>query len=232
MFVRFSTGIFVLLSIALQAQVQSLQPDEFEAQLKTEQPAQLLDLRDDDDFANGHIKKAVNYDYNDEGFESFVLRNFNRKKPLFIYCFSGVRSNEAKMYLKELGFTRVFELEKGFANWTASSKPYVASKAFTKPIAAFTMQDLEREIKTHKMLLVDFYADWCGPCKEMKPTLLKIARENPNIKLLQIDSEKSEDIVALFKVYEIPTLILFKNGQQYWRDSGIKTERQLKKVIQ
>lgn len=229
---KLCTSFFLLLTPILQAQVSSLSPDDFYDKLKTEQAPQLLDLRNDKDFANGHIKKAINYDYNDEGFEHFVLQNFNREKTLYIYCLSGVRSSEAIIYLSELGFKKIVELEKGLVNWSANSKPYVSRKAFTKPITAFTLQDLEREIGTNKLLLVNFYANECEPCKEMKPTLLKIARENPSVKLLQIDPEKSEGIVALFKAYEIPTLILFKNGRQYWRDSGIKTEEQLKQVFQ
>lgn len=229
---KVSVYFLFLLPILLQAQHITLAPDEFYAKLKTEQTLQLLDLRDDADFVNGHIKKAVNYDYNADGFESFALQKFNKSKPLYLYCFSGVRSGEAKIYLSELGFTKIIELEKGFANWVANSQPYISNKPFTKPIAAFTMEDLEREIETNKVLLVDFYADWCGPCKEMKPMLLKIAHENPNVKLLQIDSEKSEDIVAFYKVTEIPTLFLFKNGRQYWRNSGIKTESELRQVIQ
>lgn len=224
--------LIVTFSLTLQAQIKTLSPNEFYTQLKSAGNAQLLDLRNDADFKSGHIKKAINFDYNSEGFENFVLKNFDLNKQLFIYCYAGIRSTEAKVYLSELGFKNVVELEKGFTNWTSSSKPYVSSQAFTKPIAAFTMKDLEREINSNDKLLVDFYADWCGPCKKMKPILQKIAREDPNVKLIQVDADKSEDIVNLFKVYEIPTLILFKNGRQNWRDSGIKTERELRSVIQ
>jgi thioredoxin len=224
--------LFLLVSISLKAQVTTLSPNDFYNRLKTVDNPQLFDLRNDTDFGVGHVKKAVNFDYNSEGFESFLLGNFDQNQPLFIYCYAGIRSSQAKTYISELGFKNVIELEKGFANWTASSKPYVSSQAFTKPIAAFTTKDFEREIRTTEILLVDFYADWCGPCKKMKPILQKIARENPHVKLLQVDADKSEDIVNAYKVNEIPTLILFKNGQQNWRDSGIKTERELRNVIQ
>lgn len=224
--------LLLLFSFGLKAQIKSLNPNDFSEHLKSIENAQLLDLRNDNDFKAGHIKKAVNFDYNTDGFEDFVLNRFAQNQPLFIYCYAGIRSNEAKVYLSELGFKNVIELENGFTNWTSKSKPYVSSQAFTKPVAAFTVKDLDREIKTNQVLLVDFYADWCGPCKKMKPILQKIARENPNVKLLQVDADKSEDIVNAYKVNEIPTLILFKNGRQNWRDSGIKTEGELRSVIQ
>lgn len=224
--------LILLFSFGLKAQIKSLNPTDFLEKLKSVQNPQLLDLRDDTDFSIGHLKKAVNFDYNADGFEDFVLNRFAQDQPLFIYCYAGIRSSQAKTYLSELGFKNVIELERGFTNWTASSKPYVSSRAFTKPIAAFTVKDLDREIKSNQVLLVDFYADWCGPCKKMKPILQKIARENPNVKLLQVDADKSEDIVNAYKVNEIPTLILFKNGRQNWRDSGIKTEVELRSVIQ
>jgi len=226
------TLLLLIFCISSKSQVTTLSPSDFYEQLKTIDKPQLLDLRNDADFGVGHIKKAVNFDYNSDGFESFILENFDQNQPLFIYCYAGIRSSQAKTYISELGFKNVIELEKGFTNWTASSKPYVSSQVFTKPIAAFTTKDFEREIKTTEILLVDFYADWCGPCKKMKPILQKIAREHPNVTLLQVDADKSEDIVNAYKVNEIPTLILFKNGRQNWRDSGIKTERELKNVIQ
>lgn len=224
--------LFILLANSVFAQINTLNPTDFLEKLQSVENPQLLDLRDDTDFSIGHLKKAVNFDYNADDFEGFVLNRFAQNQPLFIYCYAGIRSNEAKIYLSELGFKNVIELERGFTNWTASSKPYVSSRAFTKPIAAFTVKDLDREIKVNQVLLVDFYADWCGPCKKMKPILQKIARENPNVKLLQVDADKSEDIVNAYNVNEIPTLILFKNGRQNWRDSGIKTEGELRSVIQ
>lgn len=226
-------ALFFIISFGYSnAQVKSLEPADFYNETKNNNSLQLLDLRSDSDFRDGHIKKAVNYDYNDDGFETYVLFKFDKKTPLYIYCYTGTRSAEAKNYLKELGFTTVVELQGGFSNWTRSSKPYVSSRIFTTPIAPFTMADLEREIKTNKTLLVDFYATWCGPCKKMKPILQKVGADNPNVKLIQIDAEKSEDISSLFAVREIPTLVLFKNGKQVWRGSGVMTEKEVKKLVQ
>ncbi len=224
--------LFICVTSVVQAQISTLSPDDFYIRVNTQQDLQLLDLRNDEDFATGHLKKASNYDYYEDGFESFVLQSFKPQKPIYVYCFSGVRSSEAAFYLSELGFKEIIVLEKGFTNWVANSKPYVSSKAFTKPIATVTLQDLEREVQNSPMLLVDFYADWCEPCKQMKPELLKITRENPHVKLFQIDAEKSENLVVLFKIEEVPTLILFKNGRQYWRNVGLTTTAQLLEVIE
>lgn len=232
MTLKLGTVLFIFVATAVQAQISTLSPDDFYIRVNAEPDLQLLDLRSDEDFATGHLKKAINYDYYEDGFETFVLQTFKPKKPIYVYCFSGIRSSEATFYLSELGFEEIIVLEKGFTNWVANSKPYVSSKAFTKPIATVTLQDLEREVQNNPMLLVDFHADWCEPCKQMRPVLLQIVRENPRVKLFQVDAEKSENLVVLLKIEEIPTLILFKNGKQYWRNVGSTTAAQLLEVIE
>lgn len=72
--------------------------------------------------------------------------------------------------------------------------------------------------------LVDFYANWCGPCKMMAPVLDKIKDSRDNIKIIKVDVDKYEDLAKTYGVMSIPTLILFKNGQVVDKKIGFTAE--------
>ncbi len=77
-------------------------------------------------------------------------------------------------------------------------------------------------------VLVDFFAEWCGPCKTQSPILVDVARElNGKIKVIKIDVDKNPEIAARYQVRGVPTLALFKNGQSIWRQSGVMDKQNL-----
>ncbi len=193
--------------------------------------AQLVDVRTTEEYLRGHLKRASNLNFNDDNFEDLVKAKLDKNRPVFIYCFSGRRSSDAAVFLRDLGFKEVYDMAGGFAKWTSSSKPYVSDNITTQPIAAFTMENLERIIKANDLVLIDFYAEWCAPCKKMTPILNKIADENKEIKLLKIDAEKSDNIATAYKVEEIPTYIIIKKGRQVWRGVGEMDEAEIKEIL-
>lgn len=82
-------------------------------------------------------------------------------------------------------------------------------------------------------VLVDFYADWCAPCKMMTPILQQLKSEmGDEINIIKIDTERNPDVAIRYQVRGIPNLILFKNGELLWQQAGVVQMPQLKQIIE
>jgi len=87
-------------------------------------------------------------------------------------------------------------------------------------------------IKGDKPVLVDFYADWCGPCKMMAPILKQFSeRMGDEVRVIKVDVDRSKSASMTYRIQGVPTLILFKGGKIVWRQSGVVQLAQLEKII-
>ena len=87
-------------------------------------------------------------------------------------------------------------------------------------------------IKGETPVLVDFYADWCGPCKMMNPILKELKKKvGDRVNIIKIDAEKNPDAAINYNVRGVPTLILFKGGKLLWQQSGVLQAHQLESII-
>ena len=82
-------------------------------------------------------------------------------------------------------------------------------------------------------VLVDFSAEWCGPCKMMVPILEQVKSElGDKVKIVKIDVDKNQSLAAAYNVRGVPTLMIFKNGKQLWRESGVRQAGELVSILQ
>ena len=92
-------------------------------------------------------------------------------------------------------------------------------------VLKITNDNFEEEVlNSNKTILVDFYADWCGPCKMMSPIIDKIAEENTNIKVGKLNVDEAQEIAVKYNVMSIPTIIIYKDGIEYKRFVGVTSK--------
>ncbi len=87
-------------------------------------------------------------------------------------------------------------------------------------------------IQSHSKVLVDFTATWCGPCKVLSPILEEVKKElGDELKIVKVDVDKNPQLAQSQQIQGVPTLVLYENGQQKWRQSGVVPKHELLKML-
>lgn len=95
------------------------------------------------------------------------------------------------------------------------------------------MEKFEDLIKSPVPVLVDFYAEWCGPCKAMKPVLEELKQiVGEKARIAKIDVDQHEELATKYRIQAVPTFILFKDGEAVWRHSGVIKSMELQEIIE
>ena len=94
------------------------------------------------------------------------------------------------------------------------------------------MNKFNNIINSEKPVLVDFFATWCGPCQMLSP-VLKQVKDNlgERITIIKIDVDKNQELASQFQVRGVPTMMLFQDGKQLWRQSGVLSKEEITRII-
>ena len=96
-----------------------------------------------------------------------------------------------------------------------------------------TMASFNDIINGNTPVLVDFYADWCSPCKMMAPIMQQVSKElEGKVKVIKVNVDKNEDAARKYQIRSIPTMILFKNGKAVWQGVGVMQADQIKAIVE
>jgi thioredoxin len=216
---------------------QEIAPKIFSEKLAATPNAQIIDVRTPQEFKAGHIDNAINIDWLGENFDANAQK-LDKTKPVFIYCKTNNRSAKAAEKLKELGFTTIYNMQGGLLRWDAEGFSIRAEgeQGEAKPtdrIIGVCSQEYAELLNTDKKVLVDFYAEWCAPCKKMSPYLLKMQKEMADkVVIIRLNADENLTLVKEMKILELPTLILYENKVLKWKNSGYISEQDLKKQLQ
>lgn len=194
----------------------------------TETHPQLLDVRTAGEYQSGHIKSAMQADWLNKQQFADRVQYLDKSKPVLVYCASGVRSAAAAKWLKENGFANVSNLKGGLTAWKMEGRPIEAPAA----TAQMTLAQYHEKTVSAEVVLIDFGAEWCPPCIQMKPVLEKLEKELPGVfKLVKIDGGNDIDVMKSQKVEALPVFIVYKNGKETWRKQGVVELSALKKAL-
>ena len=227
-FILLATFLFVGCSNAQNPTKVDLTATEFSKELASTKDVQVVDVRTPEEFEKGHVKNAININLLGDGFAK-KIDSLNKAKPVFVYCLSGGRSSAAAKKMLQSGFKDIREMQGGMMQWRAANLPEVAEKTAAKGMSLAQYQAL---VKGDKMVLVDFYADWCIPCKKMKPYLDKISAEmKAKLTLVRIDADANPELMKELKVEALPVLKLYKKNNLAWDNVGFVDEVSVRKKI-
>lgn len=203
--------------------VATIAVPEFETKLKATENAQLVDVRTAGEYSEGHLDHSKNIDWNGNSFEAEVQK-LDKSKPVFVYCLAGGRSKKAANKLKELGFTTVYDMEGGYMKWSAAHP-----NTQKKTDIGMSKSEYEKLINSDKVVVIDFYAEWCGPCKKMAPYLTKMEKEyEGKAKIVRVDADKNKVLFNGLGYSELPVVIVFKDGKEVWKKTGFVSEAELR----
>jgi thioredoxin 1 len=192
--------------------------------------ALLLDVRTPAEVKRSYIEGAVFLDFHDTAFKKMLTR-IDSSQPVFVYCAIGVRSHDAAVMLKELGFSKVYDLKGGIINWKLAGLPVVKAKNENTWKGLDKKQFLEL-IGNDSLALIDFYAPWCAPCKIMVPALDSMKQEwAGQVKIITINADENLKLMKQLKFFSLPHIMIYKNGNLLFQQDGFMSRKEMEELI-
>ncbi len=205
---------------------RSISVNEFEKKIQAASEIQLFDVRTPGEYSGGHLKNAVNININSGDFAARV-GEFDKTKPVYVYCLSGGRSSAAADRLAEMGFREVYNMDGGMMSWERAGKA-VAGANEAANTAGMSEEAFGKLVSTNTYVLVDYNAKWCVPCKTLAPIVEKYVHDrNKSMSLVKVDADENKLLMSKKNIARIPYLELYHNGKLEWSHTGLIEEAEL-----
>lgn len=221
----FGIVLIAVFSQCTNAQNKTVAAAAFKAEI-VDSNVIILDVRTAEEYASGHIHGALQADWNNpKQFEERVAA-IDKNAPIYVYCLAGGRSAAAQNYLVEHGFKNITNLKGGITAWNQAGYPTEGESN----VAQISKKEYLASIPSSGTVLVDFGAIWCPPCKKMEPIVQSLV--NQKYQVIRIDGGAQKELVADMKISAFPTFIIYKDGKETYRKTGIVSEEELIKEMQ
>ena len=190
-----------------------LSPAAFQKTINSNKNPVIIDVRTSEEFSSGALANAINVDFRDKYFETRV-KDMDVKNVYFVYCLSGGRSENAATFMRKNGFKNVYEMAGGMLAWNKAGLPVTQSS--NAPLKdKLSAEDYKAMTNSEKIVLIDFYAPWCGPCRQMLPLIEEISIEyEGKAKIIRINIDENKMLTKQLGIDEIPFFKLYKNGEE------------------
>lgn len=220
-----ASAVLLLTSCSNGTSQSTLNAQAFSEKIKQLPDAVVIDVRTPEEFSKGHLQHAVNIDWNGKDFGSSTAK-LDKSKPVFVYCLVGGRSAKAAAQMRDDGFKEVYEMEGGMMKWRAAGLPETTNdKTATYGLTKAQFDSLTR---SGKQVLVDFYADWCGPCKRMKPHLDEISQTMADkVTVIRINADDNTALCKELGIDALPVVQLYHNGEAIWNHRGYASKEEI-----
>jgi thioredoxin 1 len=213
-----------------QKEYVKLNATEFSNQIESKNNIQLVDVRTPQEYSKGHLENSLNINWNDTGFESQISK-MDKNKPIYVYCLSGGRSAQAVSKMQSLGFKEIYELDGGIMKWRAANLKETMEKTVVS--SGMSKKQYDDLLNSDKLVLIDFYAEWCAPCKKMKPYLDEISKDlSDKVEIIRIDADENKELCKELKIDALPVLFLYKKNQLKWSNVGYISKQDVLKELE
>lgn len=201
--------------------------------LSTSGKGMILDVRTKSEFDNEHLANSQYLNFYAMDFKKKLLM-LPKDEAIYLYCTTGYRSEKAAKFLAKNGYSKVYNLEHGILEWNLENLPVIEGEPSAKLMADKVNPELFMQtISSDTLVLIDFYATWCGPCRKMMPLIDSIRTQyHPDLKVFKVNVDVSKKLIKQEKIIGVPLFRMYRNGILLFEKDGMMSRKELENIIE